>query len=252
MHQTKELWFLQILMELRKALELLDEGAIDKVNALLVRIGRIFEVMTASWPVLATLSKVEFHKFRGPFMDSGASGVQSLQFRQLEFLLGIRERGADGLNRQTDPDLRARLEADLQSPSIWDKTNHALAKAGFRIADRVLKRRWAEPYQPDRSVTREWRRISQDPNKHRSIYRLGQGFIAVAHALGIWRAKHIQTVRGFIGDGPGSGGTDGVPYLRDTLVLHPFPELWALRTEFEDRPRKRSKPPAVRLASPDA
>jgi len=233
MHQTKELWFFQVLTEVRRAMELLEAGYIGKASRLLGRISLIFDVMTSSWDVLATLSKAEFLRFRGPFMESGASGVQSLQFRQLEFLLGIKDRSEDGLGRQTDPELRAKLSVDLESRSLWDATNEALSDAGYRIADGMLNRTWSEPYKPDKSVELAWRLIAADPVGQQPFYGLGQQLLKVARALATWRAKHIRTVRVFIGDGPGSGGTDGVPYLKGTLELHAFPELWAVRNKFK-------------------
>ena len=48
--------------------------------------------------------------------------------------------------------------------------------------------------------------------------------------LSLWRAHHVQMVERMIGIKRGTGGSDGVAYLRTTLPKRAFPDLWRVRT----------------------
>lgn len=88
MHQSKELWFLQLIKDLEAARAQICIDRFDEASMYLVRCRRIIDVLQASWEVLATLRPREFWRFRKYF--GNASGLQSAQFRHIEFLLGLR------------------------------------------------------------------------------------------------------------------------------------------------------------------
>src|ERR687893_1933075 len=88
-HQTKELWLKQMLHELALAIELLDRDQYAAAYKAMARMGRIQSVMTLSWDVLSTLTPVDYTAFRDVL--GTASGFQSVQFRELEFRLGIKQ-----------------------------------------------------------------------------------------------------------------------------------------------------------------
>src|SRR5919112_1685698 len=88
-HQTKELWLKQMLYELDVAIALTAEDQFAAAYKAMARIGRIQAVMTLSWDVLSTLTPVDYSAFRDVLGTS--SGFQSVQFRALEYRLGIKD-----------------------------------------------------------------------------------------------------------------------------------------------------------------
>ncbi|HEX6217721.1 MAG TPA: tryptophan 2,3-dioxygenase family protein, partial [Sphingomicrobium sp.] len=88
-HQTKELWLKQMLHELRLAIGLLGQDRFSAAYKAMARVGRIQAVMTLSWDVLSTLTPVDYMAFRHVLGTS--SGFQSVQFREVEFRLGLKE-----------------------------------------------------------------------------------------------------------------------------------------------------------------
>src|SRR5690348_9133990 len=88
-HQTKELWLKQTIHELKLARELIAQDKLIEVHKNLSRVSRIQAVMTLSWDVLSTLTPTDYLTFRGILGTS--SGFQSAQFREVEFLLGLKE-----------------------------------------------------------------------------------------------------------------------------------------------------------------
>jgi tryptophan 2,3-dioxygenase len=226
-HQTKELWLKQTIVELKQAKRLVRAGALIPAYKGLARISRIQAVMTLSWDVLATMTPSDYTRFREVLGPS--SGFQSDQFRTVEFMLGLKD--AAHLEHQQDrPQARAQLESALEAPSLWDDANAALAAAGFALPAHVLERDWREPYRPDRAVEDAWLEVYRDTERWWDLYQLAEKLVDVDDALATWRHKHVLTVERVIGGKRGTGGTAGVSYLQSTLGKRCFPELWSLRT----------------------
>ena len=89
-HQVYELWFKQLLHELAHLQDRLEDGDTSHAVRTLRRVLTILKVAVAQIDVLETMSPRQFAGFRGR-LDS-ASGFQSAQFRQLEVVLGRRDR----------------------------------------------------------------------------------------------------------------------------------------------------------------
>lgn len=118
MHQTKELWLKQIIRELGQALEQIRTDRIVPAYKALARVSRIQAVMTLSWDVLATMTPSDYSRFRDVLGPS--SGLQSDQFRTVEFMLGLKN--ARFLTYQDErPVARAAMAAALAAPSLWDE-----------------------------------------------------------------------------------------------------------------------------------
>lgn len=228
-HQTKELWLYQIVKELSRTREFITKDEFHRASESLIRVPRIISVMTLSWDVLATMPADEFLKFRDMF--DGASGLQSAQFRELEFLLGIREGVVANVGRQREGSkARQALENELAKPSLWDEMNRALVRARLPNSSTILERKKLDrPYKPQTSVEDAWAQVYGDTDRWWPLYRLGERFLDVASALHNWRSKHILTVERIIGNRKGTGGTPGVGYLVQTMTRRAFPELWNLR-----------------------
>jgi len=205
-HQTKELWMKQMLHEVKLAMELIGADQFAPAYKALSRVSRIQSVMTLSWDVLATLTPVDYSKFRDVLGTS--SGFQSAQFRELEYRLGIRDpRFLDYYEGGTEG--RERLKAALEEPSLWEVADAARQRAGAA----------------------SWLEVYREADRWFELYQLAEKLVDVDDALAGWRHKHVVTVERIIGGKTGTGGSPGVKYLASTLTKRAFPELWSLRTE---------------------
>lgn len=228
MHQTKELWLKQIIHELKLALALVRGDKLIEVHKNLSRISRIQAVMTLSWDVLATLTPTDYLTFR--HVLGGSSGFQSAQFRQVEYLLGLKD--AAHLKFQDEGSAEhAALARALGAPSLWDEANAALARGGFPLPPAVPERDWTRKYEPDPAVEAAWAEVYRDAERHWEFYQFAEKLMDIDDSMAVWRHKHAVTVERVIGFKTGTGGTAGVPYLQKTITKRAFPELWSLRTK---------------------
>ena len=215
-HQTKELWLKKMLHELALAISLLDQDHFAASYKAMARIGRIQSVMTLSWDVLSTLTPVDYTAFRSVL--GTASGFQSVQFRELEYRLGIREPGF--LEQyETGSEAHGRLQAALDEPSLRDASHAALERAGFDLGDRS-----------EAALGEVWLTVYRDSDRWFDLYQLAEKLVDIDDALALWRHKHVLTVERIIGNKRGTGGSAGAAYLRSTLDKRAFPELWSMRT----------------------
>lgn len=226
-HQTKELWLKQAIREVRLARDLIRADKLIQVHKILSRVSRIQAVMTLSWDVLATLTPTDYGQFRSVL--GGSSGFQSAQFRELEYLLGLKDGGHLKFQEEDSEQHRALSDA-LHKPSLWDEAIAALARNGFDVPADHLERDWAETYQPDDAVEAAWANVYHDADRWWALYALAEKLVDIDDAMATWRHKHVITVERIIGFKRGTGGTPGVSYLQSTVAKRAFPELWSLRT----------------------
>lgn len=227
LHQTKELWLRQILEELDAAQTRIETGELTPAYKNLARVSRIQAVMTLSWDVLATMTPTDYTSFRSVLGTS--SGFQSDQFRMMEYRLGLKD-GAFLKYQDDRPDAQARMSAALEGRSLYDAVIVRLALAGFPISDGVLNRDVSQAYQPSVDVEDAWLSIYTDTARWWELYQLAEKLVDLDDALLTWRQKHATTVERIIGQKRGTGGTDGVGYLKATFARRCFPELWSVRT----------------------
>lgn len=226
-HQASELWMKLLLHELRHARQLIDHGQLGGSHRVLARVLRIMEQMVSSWSILATLSPMEFISFRS---DLGqASGFQSYQYREIEFMFGNKNR-AMLLPHQHTPQIARNLERCLHSPSLYDVIIQQMARQGLSIAALRLDADPSEPTRSDASVEAAWVQVYQQPERYWDLYQLGEKLMDIEDAFRQWRFRHVTVVERVIGFKKGTGGTEGVEYLRKMLGTVLFPELWSLRS----------------------
>ena len=222
-HQVYELWFKQILHEMDHVIGLLNAGKLNAARHHLRRVLTILKTLVGQIDVLETMTPAEFASFRN-FL-ANASGFQSAQFRELEFMLGIKDRiqldwfkGEEG----------ERLDARFNAPTLWDAFVQVMVRAGMDVPADVAERDVREP-------------ITESAGLQASIVERysDEGFAALCEMLtdldeGLqeWRYRHVMMVRRTIGTKPGTGGSDGASYLATTLFKPAFPDLWAIRTAF--------------------
>ncbi|MFK4059140.1 tryptophan 2,3-dioxygenase [Brevundimonas sp. NPDC046655] len=227
-HQTKELWLKQILHEMALAQSLIRAGDLVPAYKSLARVSRIQSVMTQSWDILATMTPSDYLKFRG---DLGASsGFQSDQFRRLETMLGLKDPRFLRFHVER-PEAHAALVAAMEAPSLYDDALRQLSLAGLPVPVEVLNRDVSQTYEPSEGVEAAWLEVYRDTERWWPLYQLAEKLVDLDDALLTWRHKHVVTVERIIGRRQGTGGTDGVGYLVETLKRRCFPELWSLRTK---------------------
>lgn len=227
MHQTMELWLKLVLHELRLALAAVREDKLQRAGKALDRIATVLRHMIHSWEVLATLTPHDFMTFRG-FLRK-ASGFQSQQYRELEYLLGNKRADMAVVHSGNDAAHR-HLMAVLAEPSLYDEVLRLLARRGFAVPASHLDRDWTAPYEPDEAIEAVWLEIYSDVDRHWELYEFAEKITALEYYFQEWRFKHMKTVSRVIGHKPGTGGSSGVGYLVKALELSFFPELWSMRT----------------------
>lgn len=226
-HQTSELWMKLALQELHDAMAQLRTDDPGPALKMLARTTRIFQQLVAAWDVLSTMTPSEYSAIRPSLGLS--SGFQSFQYREIEFVLGNRN-PAMLRPHASHPHRQAPLERALRAPSLYDEVIRLLARQGLDIAASRLQLVSDGPTQHDASVEAAWRSVYGDPDQHWLLYELGEKLVDIEDLLRQWRFRHLTTVERVIGFKRGTGGTEGVAYLRRMLDVVMFPELWRLRT----------------------
>ncbi len=225
-HQVFELWFRLMLHELSLILSLLDEGDIREPERLLRRLTATVRLFIPKLTVLETMIPSDFIEFRDNLKP--ASGFQSRQFREIEYICGSRDHRYLAMFAD-HPEARRRLEARLREPSLWDRFVNLLDGRGFSV----------ETEDEQESAIVE---IYINP-EHHELKILCEAMIEYDEMFSLWREHHVRMAQRMIGRKAGTGqnlvetafgqgplGTMGVEYLTQTLNKRFFPLLWAART----------------------
>jgi tryptophan 2,3-dioxygenase len=213
-HQTYELWFKQILHELDATIEWMNEGRTFRANHSLRAVVGIEKVLVTQIHLLESMAQIGFLEFRDKL--NPASGFQSMQFRELEFVSGINDERILNTFRD-DKYAFDRLSQRLNSPSIADAFWALLGNNGFATAehdDRV------------QAIVE----ILTHPEKYPDLFLMQDLLIEHDENFALWRSNHVLMVERMLGMKPGTGGSEGVKYLQTTLTKKFFPELWEART----------------------
>jgi tryptophan 2,3-dioxygenase len=227
-HQTSELWMKLIIHELRAAMAMVAGDELEPAFKILARVKHIQSQLYNQWAVLATLTPSEYMQFRS---DLGhASGFQSFQYREIEFLLGNKD--ASSLRVFTDqPELHQRLADTLASPSLYDEFIRWLSRRRGDVPAEAADRDWTKPYEPHPGLMPVFKDIYEHPDDHWDAYEMCEKLVDIEESFALWRFRHLKTVERIIGFKRGTGGSSGVPFLRAAIDTRLFPELWDVRTE---------------------
>ncbi len=257
-HQQHELWFKLMIHELECAIGSLMKDHAREADCIIAfkrlsRVSAIQHILISSWDVMATLTPDEFFLFRETVGRDGASGFQSVQYRILEYKLGLKYRFLDfelpGSRTQTidvfenaqSEEEKERLRGALAAPGIYDAVTSYMAKAlpMFGIAD-PRSGDYSRKHRKNRPVFRAWSYVYRNRTSAPELYQLGEKLIDLEDAFRKWRFVHLATVSRVIGSNMGTGGSSGLRYLRaaaNQLFDHPmYPELWDVRSEMFSRP----------------
>ena len=216
-HQTYELWFKQILHEIDASLKWLKEGRPFRVNHSLRAVIAIEKVLVTQIHLLETMAQIGFLEFRDKL--NPASGFQSMQFRELEFVSGQKdERILEAF--KNDEFAYARLSERFASPSLGDEFWSLVERNGFAAGSHEEK-------------VQAIVQILAHPEKHADLFVMQDLLIEHDENIALWRSHHVLMVERMLGMKRGTGGSEGVGYLKTTLDKKFFPELWEARTHLK-------------------
>lgn len=225
-HQVYELWFKQQIHECQLLQRCLAEGNDPLAIATARRMLTILKVMVSQLDVLETMTPLGFLSFRERLQSS--SGFQSAQFRVFETILGNRRPNAR-TQFPTDSPEHAAIEAAWSAPTLWQSFLMRVARAGYSIPAQALATPQPLPTEPDTALQDTLLDLYRSKPAERGLAEL---LVDFDEGLQEWRYRHVKMVERTIGFRMGTGGSPGVPYLRETLFKPLFPDLWAIRTRF--------------------
>jgi tryptophan 2,3-dioxygenase len=223
-HQVYELWFKQLLHELDQLQRLLESNRTARSLHTFKRVLTILKVAVAQIDVLETMTPRQFTSFRNR-LDS-ASGFQSAQFRELEAVLGARDRSVLDAYPEGSAGRRA-IAAAMSRPSLYDSFLRDLARHGYPVPTEVLERDVSAPIEPSPVVQEVLLTVYADDAGSAQVC---ERLVDLDEGLQEWRYRHVKMVERTIGDRRGTGGSMGAAYLRSTLSQPMFPDLWAVRS----------------------
>ncbi len=227
-HQAAELWFKLMRHETEAVVKDLQSGSISRALKKFRRIVGVMDLMVKQINLLNTLTPVEFAGFRDHLRP--ASGFQSIQFRVMEFLFGIREPFFLQFFDK-DPEKKAELEKIRKIPSVYDEFVRALAKAGFSVPSSLLQRDVSEGWKHSDELVQTIKTIYENPKDNYHWVLLFETMLDFDEKFSIWRNVHMLMVARTIGMKTGTGGSAGYKFLASRAEYKFFPELWAVRTE---------------------
>jgi tryptophan 2,3-dioxygenase len=214
-HQVYELWFKLLLAELTDARDRMLSGETYLSRVRLERCHAVERVLISQVDVIDTMTPQDFVVFRNKLAP--ASGFQSAQFREIEFLSGLKDPAYLRRFRGLADTERDRLRRRLDEPSLWDGFLAVLSKAGFDVD--TPERRFAA-----------YGEIARDRERHGPLWDLAEALVTHDQAWSLWRARHVLMAERQIGTKPGTGGSAGGAYLRSRIEMRFYPELWELRS----------------------
>jgi tryptophan 2,3-dioxygenase len=219
-HQAYELWFKQILHELDAAIAFLNDDRLPAATRAIRRIVDIEKLLVTQIHILESMTPISFLAFRDQL--NPASGFQSMQFREIEFSSGIKDETIL-MEFAHDSFATPRLQQRLQSPTLADAFFGALARRGFTITDTDDSKR-------TETRTRAVLEILTHFEERYDEFQLAEALMEHDEYFSLWRSHHIKMVERMVGSKRGTGGSEGIGYLKTTLDKKFYPELWEART----------------------
>jgi len=224
-HQTYELWFKQILHEFDKLRKELHKGETWTAVKTIRRVLTILKTMVAQIDILETMTPLEFNSFRG-FLDE-ASGFQSVQFREMEILCGLRSSHMIKAHEH-QPQYVERMKNRMEEPTLWESFCSYLQHRGYESELPERKNNHGLMFESYEKLQETLIHIMKNDPETAMLCEL---FVDFDEGMQEWRYRHVKMVERTIGNKMGTGGSDGVSYLKNTLHQRIFPDLWEIRSK---------------------
>ncbi len=226
-HQAAELWFKLMRHETAAMVEAFRTGSVSHALKNLRRLVAIMQLQVQQINMLNTLTPVEFAGFRDHLKP--ASGFQSIQFRMIEFVFGLREPFFLKFFEK-EPEKVAILEGIAKEPSVYDEFVRTLDKAGFAMPAALLQRDVTQGWVESPELIATLKEIYENPKENYHWVLLFETMLDFDEKFAIWRSVHMLMVARTVGMKTGTGGSSGYKFLAGRAELRFFPELWSLRT----------------------
>ena len=231
-HQAYELWFKQVLHEIDFAAAAVAEDRAPAAARALSRVAEIEKLLVTQIHILETMTPINFLGFRDQLKP--ASGFQSMQFREIEFASGLKDEGilrAFGDDEFASERLRARFDA----PTLGEAFFSYLTRRGLDApSDNASQSDEERQRSYDRRVRAALEVVTHFETRYEE-FQLAESLIAHDEYFSLWRHHHVQMVERMLGTKKGTGGSEGVGYLKTTLDKKFFPELWEARTHLDTK-----------------
>ena len=231
-HQTYELWFKQILHEVDAGIAQMNEDRAAAAARSLKRVVEIEKILVQQIHILETMTPINFLAFRDQL--NPASGFQSMQFREIEFSSGLKDITIlDSFSK--DEFARERLKARHDSETLNDALYALLRRRGFdapadeeRMTEDERRKRYGQRARAVLEILTHFETRYEE-------FQLIESLIEHDEYFSLWRHHHVKMVERMVGAKRGTGGSEGVGYLRTTLDKKFFPELWEARTYLDTK-----------------
>jgi tryptophan 2,3-dioxygenase len=217
-HQAFELWFKEMVFELASARDGMFAGETHRPRHYLERVHAILRILIQQISVLETMSPQDFLEFRSNL--SPASGFQSVQFREIEYLSGLKISSYAKVAESEDE--RGRLRRRMDEPTLWEGFCALMERQGLPM-----------PPEDQEARTASLLKMIGDREAFADMFSLSEALLTYDELFSQWRYHHILMVEREIGSKTGTGGSSGASYLRTTLDKRFFPELWEIRSHLE-------------------
>jgi len=226
-HQAYELWFKQILHEIDAAIEFLEGDRVPAATRALKRIVDIEKLLVNQIHIIESMAPISFLAFRDQL--NPASGFQSMQFREIEFSSGLKDKS---ILREfaNDQFAHERLAIRMSRPSLAESFYRVLERRGLQAPLRTTPDDQTQQKQDYEARTRAVLEILTHFEDRYEEFQLAEALLEHDEYFSLWRSHHIKMVERMVGAKRGTGGSEGIGYLKTTLDKKFFPELWEART----------------------
>ncbi|MHC5110616.1 MAG: tryptophan 2,3-dioxygenase [Planctomycetota bacterium] len=222
-HQSYELWFKLILHEIEKIKADFSNNDLFGAIHTFKRVRTVLKTLVSQIDILETMTPMSFTSFRDR-LDT-ASGFQSIQFRELEFVLGYKRPAMMEYADRDSPDY-ARLNDVLNARSVMDHFYDFLEHRGTAIPGELREKDVAAPTMPSPQLQDGLLELYKEGNEMGILFEL---MTDCDEGMQEWRYRHVKLVERTIGNKKGTGGSLGVEFLKKSLFTPVFPDLWAIR-----------------------
>jgi tryptophan 2,3-dioxygenase len=242
-HQAYELWFKQILHEIDAALAAMREDRTALATRALMRVVEIEKLLVTQIHILETMTPINFLGFRDQL--NPASGFQSMQFREVEFSSGLKD---DAVLRafRDDEFASTRMRERFDAPTLGEEFFALLTRRGLDAPPDGPARPEEERRKLYGRRVRAVLEVITHFESRYEEYQLAESLIAHDEFFALWRYHHVKMVERMLGAKRGTGGSEGVGYLKTTLDKKFFPELWEARTHLDSTHGQAGCPFAAR------
>lgn len=231
-HQAYELWFKLMLHELDMAIHYMNEKKVLRARHFVERTVEIMKLLVRQIHILETMTPVEFCQFR--YRLKPASGFQSVQFRAIEFICGLKDERYLGFFKNS-PDVADKLRERIEADDLRVTYYEMLGSLGYDVpVGNELAAVLANTETENESILDALLPVYADPEQNLPLYLLTESLVSLDQQLAHWREHHVRVVERIIGFKKGTGGSSGAAYLRSTVGKKCFPYLWDIRSRLED------------------